>query len=660
MVLARTVEEIRNTVSGEADGVRSQVAGAVRAAADLLAERGNAVAEDLVARADALNQALDERAGTLSQLLGTDGNAMVNAIEERAHALTSRVSEIHDAILEAITVKGRDVTDNFARTGLDATRKLVEAGDALVATLDERSTSAAEVLGSTKAQLESDITALLDRLTESNALLSDVVANAGDNLGKVETSLSRSAGEFRTAIDRALSETTASAGSLENQTSVLKQVSQEVLSDISSLASRLEDHGRMLSEAAKNLDETNREVDARVGERKTAIEEVADTLLAKTEAVDSLMRTFSKQLESALTGADQKSREVTSMLTAAAEAATASVSEQFESMRLSAGLEGQKAREAVRAAQDDIVAEMSKTLSEASERFTEATTRMRDVARDVHRELEKTRAELKRGILDLPEEAEQSASALRKIVSEQVRALTELSEIVARQSNVLDTSRAGERAATGTLANVAAAAAPARQAPAPEPAAPRQQQPAAPARGGEIRGELRRKTLSDFDAPKQQAPQQAEAPRSGGQSKGWVSDLLRRASQDEAPAGDEPQGRSPLQMVESLNSLSIDIARAIDHETFIDLWDRYKQGERHVFTRRLYTLQGQQTFDEIRQKYARDAEFRSAVDRYLVDFEQLLSQVARNDRDNIMSQTYLTSDTGKVYTMLAHASGRLD
>src|SRR5690606_19647215 len=227
-----------------------------------------------------------------------------------------------------------DVTDNFARTGLDATRKLVEAGDALVATLDERSSSAAEVLNSTKTQLESDISGLLDRLTESNALLSDVVANAGDNLGKVETSLSRSAGEFRTAIDRALSETTASAGSLEAQTSVLKQVSQEVLTDISSLASRLEDHGRMLSEAARNLDETNREVDARVGERKTAIEEVADTLLAKTEAVDSLMRTFSKQLESALTGADQKSREVTSMLTAAAEAATASVSEQFESMRL--------------------------------------------------------------------------------------------------------------------------------------------------------------------------------------------------------------------------------------------------------------------------------------------------------------------------------------
>ena len=41
------------------------------------------------------------------------------------------------------------------------------------------------------------------------------------------------------------------------------------------------------------------------------------------------------------------------------------------------------------------------------------------------------------------------------------------------------------------------------------------------------------------------------------------------------------------------------------------------------------------------------------------DFEKLLGDVSRNDRDNIMTQTYRTSDTRKVYTMLAHASGRL-
>jgi hypothetical protein len=112
-------------------------------------------------------------------------------------------------------------------------------------------------------------------------------------------------------------------------------------------------------------------------------------------------------------------------------------------------------------------------------------------------------------------------------------------------------------------------------------------------------------------------------------------------------------------VVESLNSLSIDIARAIDHEASVELWDRYKGGERNVFTRRLYTLQGQKTFDELRRKYEGDGDFRRAVDNYIGDFERLLAQVSKDDADPKVARKYLTSDTGKVYTMLAHAAGRL-
>ena len=176
-----------------------------------------------------------------------------------------------------------------------------------------------------------------------------------------------------------------------------------------------------------------------------------------------------------------------------------------------------------------------------------------------------------------------------------------------------------------------------------------------------------RGTLDIERAAERQRPGRAIANARTPQG-GWVRDLLTGASREEEacakPAAAEaprsaPAQRSPLHVVESLNSLSVDIARAIDHDASIELWNRYRRGERDVFTRRLYTLKGQQTFDEIRRKYQADAEFRAAVDRYCDDFEKLLKDVSRNDRDNIMTQTYLTSDTGKVYTMLAHASGRL-
>ncbi|WP_319532162.1 hypothetical protein [uncultured Cohaesibacter sp.] len=50
---------------------------------------------------------------------------------------------------------------------------------------------------------------------------------------------------------------------------------------------------------------------------------------------------------------------------------------------------------------------------------------------------------------------------------------------------------------------------------------------------------------------------------------------------------------------------------------------------------------------------------RTTVNRYVADYERILDDISRKDRDGTATMDYLTSDTGKVYTMLAHASGRL-
>ena len=62
----------------------------------------------------------------------------------------------------------------------------------------------------------------------------------------------------------------------------------------------------------------------------------------------------------------------------------------------------------------------------------------------------------------------------------------------------------------------------------------------------------------------------------------------------------------------------------------------------------------------IRRKYQRDVEFRGAVDRYVGEFESILAKVSRARRDAASEIGYLASESGKIYTMLAHAAGRLD
>jgi hypothetical protein len=117
---------------------------------------------------------------------------------------------------------------------------------------------------------------------------------------------------------------------------------------------------------------------------------------------------------------------------------------------------------------------------------------------------------------------------------------------------------------------------------------------------------------------------------------------------------------APVQAASPNGQLRLDeIARAIDHRTAAEVWQRFRAGERGVLGRHIYSLDGQTTFDEISRRYDREGEFRVTVDRYIGDFERLLGDAEQSDPDGRMLQSYLTSENGRVYLLLAHASGRL-
>ncbi|GJE46801.1 hypothetical protein AEGHOMDF_6010 [Methylobacterium soli] len=164
------------------------------------------------------------------------------------------------------------------------------------------------------------------------------------------------------------------------------------------------------------------------------------------------------------------------------------------------------------------------------------------------------------------------------------------------------------------------------------------------------------------------SPRAAAPPRAtqGGDKRGWLSDLLTRASLDDddvSPERDvqaEATKGGTISSGTTLDTISTDIARMIEHRTAVDLWERYRRGEPDLFTSRIYTAQGRQTFEEIQRRYRSEGDFRRTVDRYVNEFERLLGDVSKNDTDSKRADAYLTSETGKVYTMLAHASGRFE
>ncbi|MEO5707431.1 MAG: hypothetical protein ABIT10_07910 [Alteraurantiacibacter sp.] len=112
-------------------------------------------------------------------------------------------------------------------------------------------------------------------------------------------------------------------------------------------------------------------------------------------------------------------------------------------------------------------------------------------------------------------------------------------------------------------------------------------------------------------------------------------------------------------ITESLNSCSIDIARALDAEVTDTAWAGYLKGDRGIFTRRAVRLLDNQEVRAISDAYDSDEELRAAVNRYIHDFEALLRPILSTRDGNAMGVTLLSSDIGKLYVVLAQAIERL-
>jgi len=285
---------------------------------------------------------------------------------------------------------------------------------------------------------------------------------------------------------------------------------------------------------------------------------------------------------------------------------------------------------------------------QSADKFATMVASMKQMAAEMQHELETTRNELRRGVLEMPQEAAESTAQMRKVIVDQIEALAELNRIVAHHGRGLDVVTAGRSGVQREEEPMLAASAGGQSRSAPQ----------------RMRDAGSASTLPppDLGMPasrRTEAPPVSPASSDQGRD-GWLSDLLNRADTGggnrEVPRGRPPQqgaGGNPLE------SLSLDIGRLMDRNLAAEMWDRYQRGESKAFSKRLYTPAGQKAFDEVARKYRADRNFKQTVDRYITEFERLLDEVARDERGPAVLRGHLTSETGLVYTLLAHAAGRL-
>ena len=80
---------------------------------------------------------------------------------------------------------------------------------------------------------------------------------------------------------------------------------------------------------------------------------------------------------------------------------------------------------------------------QSTDKFATMVQAMKQMATEMHDELEATRNELRRGVLEMPQEAADNTAQMRKVIVDQIEALAELNRIVAHHGRGLDVVTAG-------------------------------------------------------------------------------------------------------------------------------------------------------------------------------------------------------------------------
>ncbi|MGB7035227.1 MAG: hypothetical protein WBD71_06850, partial [Xanthobacteraceae bacterium] len=686
-------ELLGKTTQSNADAIGRTVSEAERK----LLGMSNEVARNLVGKANEIHTAMTQRVDDMTRVLDQNSNGLIAALSSKGDALADEVARITEHTVKSIDARGfvftktmTDKSEEIARmindASLNATsaithtlgqmqegaegvteaakltisRTLEELHRATKGAIEESKQTAAATVAEmmeTHTMLRSDSTALFERLREANILLQEVLSGAQENMNSIEHTMASRVSEFVAAMSDLSSKSGATTVKVEQSLGTFNNVTARVLHDLGDLADQFTSHGRALADAVDLLDSSNRRTEDSVAARHSTIEALVAALDTRTEDFGDRLQRFSTLLDESLDTAAARAREIAGIVAESSNESVQSIEQQYELVRKTTDEERLRTSEALNGVYDEAFNDVQAMFTQSASRFTEIMQGMKQMAGEMQRELETTRTELRRGILELPQETAESTAQMRRVIVDQIEALAELNRIVARHGRSLDASEPVRREAEPMYAagnGRGGQVRPMRPDMAPAQPAPTRDITGAPARRNSP------PNLSPVPGGKDEA-----AARNGG----WLSDLLSRASREEpSPPIAPPPGReSPREEerpqrdnIESIDSLSVDIARMIDHDTAAEAWERYRRGERGVFSRRLYTQSGQKAFDEIRNKYRSDPEFRQTVEHYIHEFERLLDDVSRGDRGPAVARNYLTSDTGKVFTMLAHAAGRFE
>jgi hypothetical protein len=680
--LTTRLEETTNELFGKIERISNNMTDQLVSATQRVTERLDDASTELTGRLDdtttrlfdnversntGIFARLDATSSEVSQKLEHAGNSMFVRIDTTARNLGERF-DIATELLERVTT---DITGRMEGTSAAFAEVLGKASlalaDKITGTRAEFSQVIEQMSSGIISQLGKASTKFADELSGSaNSITGRFEQTTGQLVGRLD----EAAGALQLRTDNSTRQIEAASDKFAKHVQSTNKYFAEQLGEAASalderletislqLTGKLEATGTKLSErledvsllVEKSVDRFNSDIERVLHSREEVLVDLIGKLGKKADDVDSMMRNYMVLIEESLSKAESRSREIGRVISSQAETATQNLEQQIKQLENTSDAQIATAARQLREQYERAVNTMNEMLSMTAGEFTQTAQDMRVTAQQVVRDIESARNELRQAILDLPEETRSNAAAMRKVVSDQIDALNALAEVVKRQTSGLDLSGPGiyipNRKGSGTGKPEAHAPAPHRQAVEP----PSERGP-----------EVEREAGATIRGRSVSALLETEAPKGS-------SNLLPQLRTDDAslPATRQRKksdsgavSRETEALVGKLNSAARDLVEAIDGKLPADLERRYNNGEQHVYTHRLYQGRGKKMLELLVDRYGSERLIRGRIDGYVGLFERLLDTVSETPQGEQLVDACLASESGKLYLMLAQASGRL-
>jgi hypothetical protein len=632
----------------------------------------------------ALETAIGTQTGKLETQIGTQTDNLQKVLESYTTSLgntlgarSTEMQTLFDGYMESIdtTIGNRTETlqivfEEYARA-LDTT--LGNRAEALDTQLVERTKALDEAFSLRLELFDDSMRRSTQAIDETVTLKSEALTRSielhtksiGDTLGRqaveFDESLMHGINAVRRSSESITKQSIKAIEGLAGQSDLLKNVSENLLTQINSVTNRFENQGQSIMRAANALETANYKIDSTLQKRQVELGTTLERMTEKADDLGKFMQGYQSSLEGSITQAEGRARQLTDEFSRTAEQRQRQTLADLEQLKQAANIAADRTAEDMRNRVSNVSQEVAQKLGSLTSQFTESSAEMRARTAEATALLAEEQARLRAQTDLLPATARDSAEMMRSALKDQFRAIDQLSSLASREHQRRDVLPPSAEAYAVPVGN------------SPPPAR-------MSSLSSTLAQELR---LRGTVAPQVQLPAPPVAPVTPAASSAAVAsaaatawklgDLLARASheQDDHGVAAHKAANAAAAIAANASSaaasdpnkssqLNIEaIARALDPATATAIWSRFQAGQRGIMVRSIYTVEGRDAFDDAVRLYRSEAEFQRSVDRFLADFERNLRDSEQADPSGRSVQAQFGSEAGRIYLLLAHASGRL-